>query len=75
MNADGTGQRRVTNAAASDWGPAWSPKGDRLVFASDRNLFVELFSVTINGGGLVRLTLGGASSQPDWRIRASAPLP
>lgn len=30
MNADGTGQTRLTNNAASDVSPTWSPDGTRM---------------------------------------------
>jgi Tol biopolymer transport system component len=37
MNADGSGQTRLTNTAASDWDPAMSPDGSKIVFVSDRD--------------------------------------
>jgi TolB protein len=36
MNADGTAQTRLTNAAQSDGIPTWSPDGRRLLFTSVR---------------------------------------
>src|SRR5205809_8140657 len=35
MNADGSGVSRLTNTPAPDIGPAWSPDGRRIGFASD----------------------------------------
>ena len=32
MNADGTGQTNVTNNAAADSAPAWSPDGTKIAF-------------------------------------------
>jgi len=37
MNADGSTQVRLTDNAADDMTPDWSPDGKRLVFASDRD--------------------------------------
>jgi TolB protein len=37
MNADGSGQTNLTNNAAEDSRPAWSPDGSRIAFTSDRD--------------------------------------
>jgi Tol biopolymer transport system component/putative intracellular protease/amidase len=37
MNADGSGQRRLTFNEVEDSSPAWSPDGTHIVFISDRN--------------------------------------
>jgi Tol biopolymer transport system component len=36
MNADGSGQKRLTKKAAFDGMPAWSPDGTKIVFTSTR---------------------------------------
>jgi TolB protein len=36
MNADGTGQVRLTNTLESDDSPVWSRDGAKLLFRSDR---------------------------------------
>ena len=36
MNADGTGQTRITNNPASDDAPAWSPDGTKIAFETNR---------------------------------------
>ena len=38
MNADGSGQRRVTREPIHVWGASWSPDGRRLTFASSDKL-------------------------------------
>ena len=37
MNATGTGQIRLTNNAAEDTQPAWSPDGTTMAFTSERD--------------------------------------
>ncbi len=36
VNADGSGQRRLTRNSARDFAPAWSPDGRRIAFVRDR---------------------------------------
>ena len=37
MNADGTGQTRLTVNTADDFSPAWSPDGGKIAFVSGRD--------------------------------------
>ena len=37
MNADGTGQTRLTNNATADWSPAWSSDGAKIAFTFVRD--------------------------------------
>jgi TolB protein len=37
INADGTGERRLTRNGADDTHPAWSPDGSTIVFDSTRD--------------------------------------
>ena len=37
MNRNGSGVRRLTNNAASDSTPTWSPTGTQIAFTSDRS--------------------------------------
>jgi Tol biopolymer transport system component len=49
MNADGSGQRQVTNLGGANFGPSWTPDGKRLIFSSNyaapRSRNFELFLV------------------------------
>ena len=69
MNADGSGQRQVTQDAIHVWGSSWSPDGLRLAFAScvqgnpgNFNIYV----VNVDGSGQQQLT---HDPGPDQRSR------
>jgi TolB protein len=81
MNADGSGQRRLTREtwhvpglplawSDSDGGtqvPRWSPDGRRLLFVSRRNGNPEVYVVNADGGGQRRLTRNPADDRdPAW---------
>jgi TolB protein len=55
MNADGTGQRRVTALHGVfdpvDDRPAFSADGTRILFTTNRNANVELWSIGVDGSG------------------------
>jgi Tol biopolymer transport system component len=55
-NADGTGERALTQPGTLDYNPAWSPKGDWIAFTSERAGSADLFRVHPDGTGLERLT-------------------
>ena len=60
INVDGTELRSLTLGGA-DGTPSWSPDGRRIVYESERGLFVA----QTNGGAPTRLTHGDDAS-PDW---------
>ena len=67
MNADGTGQTRITHHSAQDSGPAWSPIGDKIAFESDRDGNQEIYVMNVDGTGVIRLTNNpGSDSAPRW---------
>lgn len=53
---------------ASDFEPAWSPKGDRIAFASDRpgGTVTSIYTISPQGTGLKRVTRGGNDTSPTW---------
>ncbi len=71
MNADGSGQTRLTNNPAVDRDPAWSPDGRQIVFASTRDDSlvgnVEIYVMNADGSGQTRLTNNPAGDLvPAW---------
>ncbi|MFP4466164.1 MAG: TolB family protein, partial [Candidatus Goldiibacteriota bacterium] len=68
MNADGSGQVRLTNDAASDMYPDWSPDGSKIAFTSDRDGNDEIYVMNADGSGQVRLTNDAADDiYPAWQ--------
>ena len=63
MNADGSGKTKLADvipesrATMEGWGPAWSPDGSRLIFASERpgEPNSDLYVVHADGSGLMKL--------------------
>lgn len=49
MNADGTGQTRLTNNPAADTAPCWAPDGNTIGFVSSRNGRQEIFTMPADG--------------------------
>lgn len=71
INADGSGQRRLTpqQLDASEFSPSWSPDGRRLVFArglSSGTAPEGLFTISADGGDLRQVTRGDDEFDPVW---------
>ena len=56
ISGEGGEQRRLTNNAARDFAPAWSPDGSRIAFASGRDGNDEIYVMGADGSGARRLT-------------------
>jgi Tol biopolymer transport system component len=61
MNADGTGQKRLTRRAGDDWSPDFSPDGRRIAFTQ---LPGTIWVMNADGTGLRAVTRG---TDADWR--------
>ncbi len=67
MNADGSGQRRLTDDPAQDCSPWLSPDGSRIAFSSNRDGNYELYVMGTDGANLTRLTrTDGNELNPVW---------
>jgi Tol biopolymer transport system component len=70
VDADGNGDNltKLTNNAASDYTPAWSPDGSTIAFGSDRTGFNQIFVMnSANGSNQTRLTNTSTQEQfPNW---------
>jgi Tol biopolymer transport system component len=60
MNADGSGQRQITQLGGANFGPSWAPDGERIIFSSNyknpRSGNFDLFLVRLDGSGLEQIT-------------------
>ena len=70
MNADGSGETRITDNTLVDYEASWSPSGDRIAFMSDRdgNTNYEIYIVNADGTGEYRVTSDTSTSfeTPSW---------
>jgi Tol biopolymer transport system component len=64
--ADGTGLRQLTNDAAYDRFPQWSPDGRRIGFYSNRAGGWEAWMINADGSGLTQLTRQSGAHYPLW---------
>jgi TolB protein len=70
MNADGSGQRRLTYNGARNFAPAWSPDGQRIVFERRvgkekyRASTYQVYVMNADGSGGRMLAPNGA--EPSW---------
>ena len=56
MNADGSGERRLTPAGARNRAPSWSPDGRKIAFVSTRDGNQEIYVMNADGSGQQNLT-------------------
>lgn len=77
MNADGSGQLRLTNNTIAELTPTWSPDGTKIMFhrrvGSSRGMF-QLFTINADGTGEKQLTNSpGLNGFPNWgEVRTSS---
>ena len=66
LNADGTGERNLTQHPALDGGSSWSPDGRLFAFTSSRNDSWEIYVMELITGKVWQLTHLGFATDPDW---------
>jgi tetratricopeptide (TPR) repeat protein/pSer/pThr/pTyr-binding forkhead associated (FHA) protein len=68
MNDDGSGVRRLTNNAANDGLPTWSPDGRTLAFVSDQGGPWAVWAISPDGSNRRKLfDVGGRGLASDWQ--------
>jgi hypothetical protein len=65
MNADGTDSRRIAEELDVRGTPAWSPDGQWLAIAANRDGKPQLFKIPV-GGGIPILLVNAYSIDPIW---------
>lgn len=68
VNLDGSGLTRLTNNAAHDGLPTWSPDGKTIAFVSDQGGGWAVWAMSANGSNRRKLfPLGGGGLVSDWQ--------
>jgi WD40-like Beta Propeller Repeat/HYR domain len=76
INADGSGQTRLTNHPSGDTYPDWSPDGTKIAFSGRVNSATGIFVMNANeGSDQTLLSTDPRDSDPDWESIMPPPPP
>jgi hypothetical protein len=76
MDADGSDETNISNAASAEGSPAWSPDGTKILFWSDRDGNQEIYVMDADGNNPMRLTDDPAQDiDPAWQPLQPTPTP
>ncbi len=74
MNADGTGQTKLTQNPGGNGNPSWSPDARLIAFESDQGGQFEVYIMNADGTGQRQLTsLAGGNGSPVWGREPARP--
>ena len=67
INADGTGERNLTEDPSEDFDPDWSPDGTKITFVSNRTGQPRIYVMDADGSNVQQLTSGAVGGlSPRW---------
>ena len=69
MNADGSGQTRLTNNGATDVWPSWSPDGSQILFSSGQTVTgLDLYVMNADGTNMRKIhEYPGLDFEASWQ--------
>jgi TolB protein len=72
MDRDGKNQIPITDLNGGGWDPAWSPDNQKILFASEIQDAVQLFTINVDGTNLQQVTdLFGLRGRSDWSAKGT----
>ena len=66
MNADGSGQHRISFGAGENGTPVWSPRGDLMAFTKQQGAHFTIGVMRPDGSGERMITDGYHDEGPTW---------
>ena len=66
MNSGGSNPTRLTTSGAYNVSPAWSPKGDRILYCRQQPGGFQIHSIATDGSDDLQLTTDGSNEHPRW---------